>query len=41
VQNIIVVPSKASEWFSIDEVKQLEKEALPEFFNGKYPSKTV
>lgn len=36
---MVVLPSGA-EWFSFDEISQIEKDALPEYFNGKYPSKT-
>ena len=35
-----MIPSIAAEWFSMDEISQIEKDSLPEFFNGKYPSKT-
>lgn len=35
-----VVPSAAADWFSLDDVHQLEKDSLPEFFSGKYPSKS-
>lgn len=27
-------------WFKNDEINDIEKRALPEFFSGKYPSKT-
>jgi len=33
------VPASA-EWFNADEIAQVEKDSLPEFFNGIYPSKT-
>lgn len=35
-----VVPSAAADWFSLDDIHQLEKDSMPEFFCGKYPSKT-
>lgn len=35
-----VVPSAAADWFSMSEIHQLEKDSLPEFFSGRYPSKT-
>jgi hypothetical protein len=35
----IVVPS-CSQWFKIEDVHELEINSLPEFFCGKYPSKT-
>lgn len=38
--NTVVVPSEAADWFSMDETHSLERSALPEFFSGKYPSKT-
>ena len=34
----IVVPESAN-WFNMDEIHEIEKISLPEFFNGKYPSK--
>jgi SWI/SNF related-matrix-associated actin-dependent regulator of chromatin subfamily C len=33
------VPSETAEWFSMDDVHQVERDSLPEFFSGKYPSK--
>ena len=36
----IVVPSATAEWYDPDEVAQIERDSLPEFFNGFYPSKT-
>jgi hypothetical protein len=30
----------SSNWFSIDTIHELEKNAMPEYFCGKYPSKT-
>ena len=34
----IKIPESAN-WFNMDEIHEIEKKALPEFFNGKYPSK--
>ncbi len=34
-----VVPSVAS-WFSLEDIHEIEMRSLPEFFCGKYPSKT-
>ena len=34
----IKIPESAK-WFNMDEIHEIEKKALPEFFNGKYPSK--
>lgn len=36
----IVIPSATASWYSPDEVAQIEKDSLPEFFSGHYPSKT-
>ena len=36
---LILMPSCAS-WFNLDEIHDIEKKALEEFFSGKYPSKT-
>ena len=38
--NVAVVPSAAADWFDFEDVHQLEKDSLPEFFSGRYPSKT-
>ena len=38
--NPVVMPSEAAAWFSLDEIHQVEMDALPEFFNGRFPSKT-
>ena len=35
----IKIPETAS-WFNLEEIHEIEKLSLPEFFNGKYPSKT-
>ena len=35
----IKIPETAS-WFNLEEIHEIEKTSLPEFFNGKYPSKT-
>jgi len=34
----IKIPESAK-WFNMDEIHEIEKKSLPEFFNGKYPSK--
>ena len=34
----IKIPESAN-WFNMDEINEIEKMELPEFFNGKYPSK--
>jgi hypothetical protein len=34
------MPSATADWFEIDEIHSIEKDSLPEFFNGRYPSKT-
>jgi hypothetical protein len=34
----IILPTCA-QWFSFDEIHEIEMKALPEFFTGKYPSK--
>jgi hypothetical protein len=35
----IILPSCA-QWFKFDEIHEIEMKSLPEFFCGKYPSKT-
>lgn len=35
----VIIPS-CSQWFSIDDIHEIEMNSLPEFFCGKYPSKT-
>lgn len=35
----VVIPS-CSRWFRFDDIHEIEMNALPEFFCGKYPSKT-
>ena len=35
----IKIPDSAN-WFNLEEIHEIEKKALPEFFNGKFPSKT-
>ena len=35
----IKIPDSAK-WFNIDDIHDIERISLPEFFNGKYPSKT-
>ncbi len=37
--NPIVIPSAVAEWFSLEQIHTIERDALPEFFNGRYPSK--
>ena len=37
--NPLTMPSATEEWFNIDEIHQIEMDSLPEFFNGRYPSK--
>ena len=34
----IKIPESAN-WFKMEEIHEIEKKSLPEFFNGKYPSK--
>jgi len=36
----VVVPAKTADWFDMDEIADVEKDSLPEFFLGIYPSKT-
>ena len=38
--NPVVMPSAAAAWFSVDQIHEIEKDSLPEFFNGRFPSKT-
>lgn len=33
------MPSSGA-WFNIDSVHEIESKSMPEYFNGKYPSKT-
>ena len=35
----IKIPETAN-WFNLEEIHEIERISLPEFFNGKYPSKT-
>ena len=35
----VKIPDSAK-WFNMEEIHDIEKASLPEFFNGKYPSKT-
>ena len=35
----VKIPETAK-WFNMEEIHDIEKISLPEFFNGKYPSKT-
>lgn len=36
----VILPSHAAEWFSLDSIHDIEKDSIPEFFNGRFPSKT-
>jgi hypothetical protein len=36
----VVVPAAAADWFDAESIAQVEKDSLPEFFTGVYPSKT-
>jgi len=38
--NPLNMPSATEEWFNMEEINQIEMDSLPEFFNGRYPSKT-
>jgi hypothetical protein len=38
--NPLSVPSAAEAWFNLEDVHQIEIDSLPEFFSGRYPSKT-
>ena len=38
--NKVIVPSAAADWFNLEEIHKIERDSLPEYFNGKYPSKT-
>ena len=31
---------EVAKWFNLDDIHDIEKASMPEFFNGKYPSKT-
>lgn len=35
----VIVPSETAAWFDLQEVHELEKESLPEFFTDIYPTK--
>ena len=39
IKNSFEIP-KASRWYKIDEIHDIEMHSLPEFFKGKYASKT-
>ena len=39
-ENIPVLIPTCSQWFDIDKIHEIEMNSLPEFFCGKYPSKT-
>jgi hypothetical protein len=34
------MPSHTADWFSLESIHDIERDSLPEFFNGRYPSKT-
>lgn len=34
------LPSKTADWFDMDTIAEVERQSLPEFFRGVYPSKT-
>ena len=34
------IPSATADWFSMDDIAEIERQSLPEFFRGVYPSKT-
>ena len=34
------LPSKTADWFDMDTIADIERQSLPEFFRGVYPSKT-
>lgn len=34
------IPSKTADWFNMDTIAEVERQSLPEFFRGVYPSKT-
>ena len=36
----VAIPSSAADWFSFESIAQVERDSLPEFFTGIYPSKT-
>jgi hypothetical protein len=38
-KNNVIIPS-CSQWFRFDDIHEIEMNSLPEFFCGKYPSKT-
>jgi hypothetical protein len=39
IKQQIIIPT-CSQWFKIDDIHEVEMKSLPEFFCGKYPSKT-
>ena len=39
-ETLVVIPSKTADWFDPDSITSIEKDSLPEFFQGYYPSKT-
>jgi len=34
------IPSMTADWFDLDAIAEVERQSLPEFFRGVYPSKT-
>lgn len=36
----MVLPSSTAAWFDIEKIAEIEKDSLPEFFSGVYPSKS-
>ena len=34
------IPSMTADWFNMDTIAEVERQSLPEFFRGVYPSKT-
>ena len=36
----LTIPSAAEAWFNLEDIHQIEIDSLPEFFSGRYPSKT-
>jgi hypothetical protein len=36
----MMLPSRTADWYDPDSISEIERDSLPEFFNGLYPSKT-
>lgn len=36
----VAIPSATADWFDPNKIHQIERDSLPEFFTGLYPSKT-